>query len=52
MWIDRDWSGVAVYIPRGASVYTIFGMTLAGTDLVQIQENVISRAITSLQFTN
>ena len=49
---DHDWSGVAVYIPRGASVYTIFGMTLASTDLVQIQENVISRAITSLQFTN
>ena len=48
---DRDWSGVAVYIPRGASVYIIFGMTLASTDLVQIQENVISRAINSLQFT-
>jgi hypothetical protein len=48
---DHDWSGVAVYIPRGAGVYTIFGMTLASTDLVQIQENVISRAITSLQFT-
>lgn len=48
---DHDWSGVAVYIPRGTSVYTIFGMTLASTDLVQIQENVISRAITSMQFT-
>ena len=48
---DHDWSGVAVYIPRGASVYTVFGMTRADTDLVQIQENVISRAITSLQFT-
>jgi hypothetical protein len=48
---EHDWSGVAVYIPRGTSVYTIFGMTLASTDLVQIQENVISRAITSLQFT-
>jgi hypothetical protein len=48
---DHDWSGVAVYIPRGAGVYTIFGMTLASTDLVQIQENVISRAITSMQFT-
>jgi len=47
----RDWSGIVVYIPRGARVYTIFGMTLADTDLVQIQENVISRAITSLQFT-
>lgn len=47
----RDWSGVAVYIPRDAHVFTIFGMTLADTDLVQIQENVISRAIHSLQFT-
>jgi hypothetical protein len=48
---QKDWSGVVAYVPRGASVYTIFGMTLADTDLVQIQENVISRAITSLQFT-
>ena len=48
---QKDWSGVVAYIPRGASVYTVFGMTLADTDLVQIQENVISRAITSLQFT-
>jgi hypothetical protein len=47
----RDWSGVVVYIPHGTRVYTIFGMTLADTDLVQIQENVISRTITSLQFT-
>jgi hypothetical protein len=48
---SRDWSGVVVYIPHDARVYTIFGMTLADTDLVQIQENVIFRAITSLQFT-
>jgi hypothetical protein len=48
---QKDWSGLVAYIPHGASVYTIFGMTLADTDLVQIQENVISRAITSLQFT-
>jgi len=47
----RDWSGVVVYIPRDAKVYTIFGMTLADTDLVQIQENVIARSISSLQFT-
>jgi hypothetical protein len=47
----RDWSGVVVYIPRDARVYTIFGMTLADTDLVQIQENVIARSISSLQFT-
>jgi hypothetical protein len=48
---QKDWSGVVVYIPRDTHVYTIFGMTLADTDLVQIQENVISRAISSLQFT-
>jgi hypothetical protein len=48
---QRDWSGVVVYIPRDTRVYTIFGMTRADTDLVQIQENIISRAISSLQFT-
>lgn len=48
---NRDWSGVVVFVPRGTHLYTIFGMTLADNDLVQIQENVISRAISSLQFT-
>jgi hypothetical protein len=48
---QKDWSGVVVYVPRDTHVYTIFGMTLADTDLVQIQENVISRSISSLQFT-
>jgi hypothetical protein len=48
---QKDWSGVVVYLPRDTHVYTIFGMTVADTDLVQIQENVISRAISSLQFT-
>jgi hypothetical protein len=48
---QRDWSGVVVYIPHDSRLYTIFGMTIADTDLVQIQENVIARAISSLQFT-
>ena len=48
---QHDWSGTVVLVPRGPRVYTIFGMTYADTDLVQIQENVISRAISSLQFT-
>jgi len=48
---QKDWSGVVVYLPRDSHMYTIFGMTLADTDLVQIQENVISRAISSLKFT-
>jgi hypothetical protein len=49
--VDRhDWSGVAVFFQHDAHLYTIFGMTSADSDLVQIQENVISRAISSLQF--
>ena len=48
---QRDWSGVAVFVPHGTQLYTIFGMTVADNDLVQIQENVIARAISSLQFT-
>jgi hypothetical protein len=46
----KDWSGTVVLIERGKILYTIFGMTYAGTDLVQIQENVIHRTITSLKF--
>lgn len=50
--VDRhDWSGVVAFVPRGNRLYTIFGMTRADDDLVQIQENVISRTIASLQFT-
>ena len=48
---EHDWSGVVVLIPRGPRLYTIFGMTRADSDLVQIEENVIDRAISSLQFT-
>ncbi|MGD0956269.1 MAG: hypothetical protein ABR953_05495 [Candidatus Acidiferrales bacterium] len=48
---QHDWSGVVVVVaPRGSRLYTIFGMTRADDDLVQIQENVIARAISSLQF--
>jgi hypothetical protein len=49
---QHDWSGVVVLIPRGARVFTVFGMTYAETDLVQIQENVIARTISSIRFTN
>ena len=48
---QHDWSGVVVLVPRGQKLYTIFGMTRADNDLVQIQENVIARAISSLEFT-
>jgi hypothetical protein len=49
---QHDWSGVVVLVPRGTKLFTIFGMTRADNDLVQIQENVIARAISSLQFTD
>jgi hypothetical protein len=47
---QQDWSGFMVFLPRGGKLFTIFGMTRADNDLVQIQENVIRRAITSFQF--
>jgi hypothetical protein len=47
---QKDWSGTVVFLSRDGELYTIFGMTLAQTDLVQIQENVIARAISSLHF--
>jgi hypothetical protein len=47
---QKDWSGTVVFVAHGGELYTIFGMTLAETDLVQIQENVIARAISSIQF--
>jgi hypothetical protein len=47
---EHDWSGVVVLVPRGTHMYAVFGMTRADNDLVQIEENVIARAISSLQF--
>jgi hypothetical protein len=49
---QREWSGVVVCLPRDGQIFTIFGMTYAETDLVQIQENVLDRAIASIQFAN
>jgi hypothetical protein len=48
---DHDWSGTLVVIARGTDIVTALGMTHADTDLIQIQENVIARAIASLDFT-
>ena len=47
----HDWSGVIVTLVWGKEVFTIVGTTAAESDLVQIQENVIRRAISSLEFT-
>lgn len=46
----HDWSGTLAVIARGNDIFTVLGMTYADTDLIQIQENVITRAIDSLDF--
>jgi hypothetical protein len=47
---DHDWSGKLVVVARDKEIFTVLGMTYADTDLIQIQENVIARAIASLDF--
>ncbi|MGA2483508.1 MAG: hypothetical protein ABSF92_10365 [Candidatus Acidiferrales bacterium] len=46
----HDWSGRLVAIARGNEIFTILGMTYADSDLIQIQENVMSKAIASINF--
>jgi hypothetical protein len=46
----HDWSGKLVVVARGNEIFTVLGMTYADTDLIQIQENVIARAVASLDF--
>ena len=48
----RDWSVILVTLERDGDVFTILAMTDANSELVQIQENVIAKAIASLQFTD
>jgi hypothetical protein len=47
---DHDWSGTLSVVTHGGEYLTVLGMTFADTDLIQIQENVIARAISSLDF--
>jgi len=47
---EHQWSGTLVIVARGGDVLTILGMTYADNDLIQIQENVIARAISSTDF--
>ena len=47
---EHQWSGTLVIVSRGKDVLTILGMTYANNDLIQIQENVIARAISSTDF--
>jgi len=46
----HDWSGTLSVVSHGGDVMTILGMTFADTDLIQIQENVIARSISSVDF--
>ncbi len=47
---EHDWSGTLVVVARGKDIFTVLGVTYADNDLIQIQENVIARAIASLDF--
>ena len=47
---EHDWSGRLAVISRGKDVLTVLAMTYADSDLIQIQENVIARSISSLDF--
>lgn len=47
---DHDWSGTLSVVARSGEYLTVLGMTYADSDLIQIQENVITRAIGSLEF--
>ncbi|HWQ03628.1 MAG TPA: hypothetical protein VNL38_04030 [Candidatus Nitrosotenuis sp.] len=46
----RVWSAVLISFARGSEMFTILAMTTAGSDLIQIQENVIARTIASVEF--
>jgi hypothetical protein len=46
----HDWSGTLAVVAHDGDVFTVLGMTYADTDLIQIQENVIARAIASIDF--
>jgi hypothetical protein len=47
---EHDWSGTLSVVAHNGEYLTVLGMTFADSDLIQIQENVINRAISSLDF--
>ena len=47
---EHEWSGTLVVISRSGDIFTVLGMTYADSDLIQIEENVIAKAIASLSF--
>ena len=46
----RDWSVVLLTLMHGGDAFTLLGMTWADSDLIQVQENVISKTVNSLTF--
>jgi len=46
----RDWSVTLLTLFKGSDAYTLLGMTWADSDLIQLQENVIAKAVNSLTF--
>ena len=47
----RDWSVILLTLFKDGDAYTLLGMTYANSDLIQVQENVIEKAVNSLTFT-
>lgn len=46
----RDWSVMLLTFLRGNDAFTLLGMTWADSDLIQVQENVITKTENSLTF--
>jgi hypothetical protein len=46
----RDWSVIVLTLLNGNDAYTLLGMTYANSDLIQVQENVITKTVNSLTF--
>jgi hypothetical protein len=46
----HDWSVILLTLMKDTDSYTLLGMTWAESDLIQVQENVIEKAVTSFTF--
>ena len=46
----HDWSVMLLTFLKGNDAFTLLGMTWADSDLIQVQENVISKTVNSLTF--
>jgi hypothetical protein len=47
----RDWSVILLTLLKDNASYTLLGMTWASSDLIQVQENVIAKTVSSITFT-